>query len=175
MNLILIRHGETQENIDGIVQGWLNSELNENGKRQAKVAADNFNDSIDAIYSSDLKRCIQTAEYFKNRYPDIPFHTDKRLRERNFGDAQNTHKDLHDWEAFWSLADTVTIPNAETLNNFTLRVSHFLEHLRATHSNNESVLVVTHGGTINRILDILGLSDDYKAVKNCESLYLDLA
>jgi broad specificity phosphatase PhoE len=111
MKLILIRHGEAQESVDGIVQSWFNSELNDNGVHQAKVAADNFHDSADAIYSSDLKRCLQTAKFFKDKYPDIPFHKDKRLRERNFGDAQEAHKDLHDWEVFWTSNDKVSIPN----------------------------------------------------------------
>lgn len=58
MNLILIRHGETQENVDGIVQGWLESYLNDIGMQQAQTVADNFHESINAIYSSDLQRCL---------------------------------------------------------------------------------------------------------------------
>ena len=174
MKLILIRHGETQENVDGIIQGWFNSVLNDTGKRQAKAAADNFHECISAIYSSDLRRCLQTADFFKNKYPDIPFHKDTRLRERNFGDAQETHKDLHDWEAFWASNDKVSIPNAETLDEYTNRVKDFLSHIRETHSLADNVLIVTHGGTINIIFDILKLKGSYQAIKNCESLYVDL-
>lgn len=175
MKLILIRHGETQENVDGIVQGWSNSVLNNTGKRQAKAAADNFHEAISAIYSSDLKRCLQTAYFFKDRHPYIPFYEDKRLRERNFGDAQQTHKDLHDWEVFWASNDKVSIPNAETLDEYTNRVKNFLDHIRETHSVAENVLIVTHGGTINRIFDILEIKSSYQAIKNCESVYVDLA
>jgi broad specificity phosphatase PhoE len=174
MQLILIRHGETQENVDGIVQGWFDSVLNDKGRQQAQSAANNFNAPIKAIYSSDLKRCLQTAEYFSKKYLDIPFHTDERLRERNFGDAQNTHKVLHDWEVFWASKDKVSIPNAETLNEFTHRVKDFLQELKKKHHNNEKILVVTHGGTINRILDILNINNNYQAIKNCESIFVEL-
>ncbi len=174
MKLILIRHGETQENADGIVQGWFDSRLNDTGKRQAKAAANKFIDDIDSIYSSDLQRCLQTAEFFKNKYSDTPFHEDKRLRERNFGDAQGTHKDLHDWEVFWASNDKVSIPNAETLDEYTNRVREFLDFLKEKHSINENVLIVTHGGTINRIFDILELNNSYRAIKNCESLCVEL-
>lgn len=175
MKLILIRHGETQENVDGIVQGWFNSVLNDTGKRQAKAAADNFHEPISAIYSSDLQRCLQTAGFFKNKYPNIPFYEDKRLRERNFGDAQETHKELHDWEIFWASNDKVSIPNAETLDDYTSRVKEFLNVLKESHSSTDNILIVTHGGTINRIFDILKVQSSYQAIKNCESLYVDLA
>lgn len=174
MKLILIRHGETQENVDGIVQGWFDSVLNDTGKHQAKAAAVNFHESISAIYSSDLKRCLQTAEFFKNKYPYIPFHEDERLRERNFGDAQETHKDLHDWEVFWASNDKVSIPSAETLDDYTNRVKDFLDHIKETHSVADNILIVTHGGTINRIFNILKLDSNYQAIKNCESLYVEL-
>lgn len=174
MKLILIRHGETQENVDGLVQGWFNSVLNATGKRQAKAAANNFHESINAIYSSDLSRCLQTADFFKNKYPDIPFHKDRRFRERNFGNAQETHKDLHNWEVFWASKDKVSIPNAETLDEYTNRVKDFLDHIREAHSVADNVLIVTHGGTINRIFEILKPKSSYQAIKNCESAYINL-
>lgn len=174
MNLILIRHGETQENVDGIVQGWFESCLNDKGMQQAQTAADNFQESVNAIYSSDLQRCLQTADFFKRKNPNIPFHKDKRLRERNFGDAQNTHKDLHDWEVFWASKDKVSIPNAESLIEYTNRVDDFLNDLKKRHHNNEKILIITHGGTINRILDIINTDSNYQAIKNCESIFVNL-
>jgi len=175
MKLFLIRHGETQENVDGIVQGWLNTKLNKTGINQAKAAACIFNEKIDAVYSSDLLRCRETAEEFRKKYPDIPYFEDKRLRERNFGDAQGTHKDLHDWEVFWSSNDYVSIPNTETLNEYNLRVSSLLRSLKAKFPVSAKILVITHGGTINRILDIAKTNEEYYPVKNCEALEIDLA
>lgn len=174
MKLILVRHGETQENVDGIVQGWTDSVLNKNGKQQALTASKKFVEPITAIYSSDLKRCLETTKYFKDKYPELPFSTDRRLRERNFGDAQGTHKELHDWEIFWASNDEVSIPNTETLNVYTNRVRSFLEDLKKRHDNNEQILIITHGGTINRIMDILNIKNEYQAIKNCESISVDL-
>lgn len=153
MRLYLIRHGETNENAQGIVQGWLDTELNEKGIAQAVKAAEGFDEPIDAIYSSDLKRAVRTAREFRNRYPNVPYFEDARLRERNFGDAAGTHRDEHNWEQFWSVEDRSTIPNAEIISDFTKRVSEFLEELKA--KDYDAVMVVAHGGVLNRVQFIL--------------------
>lgn len=174
VKLFLVRHGETQENIDGTVQGWLDSVLNDNGYRQAREASQKFDESISAIYSSDLKRCTQTAKPFRTKFPDIPFMEDSRLRERNFGDAQGTNKGLHDWEVFWSSSDKVSIPNAETLDEYSRRVRDFIEEIKSKFKANEKILIITHGGTVNRVLDITKINEQYYPVKNCEALEIEL-
>lgn len=152
MDLFLIRHGETDANVTGVVQGWLDTDLNENGYIQAQKAAEKFEDEVDAIFSSDLKRASQTAKVFREKYSEIPYFEDERLRERNFGDATGQHRDLYDWEVFWSSIDTVSIPNAETLNEYSERVQSFMDSLKK--SGFARVLIVTHGGTINRFQDL---------------------
>ncbi len=152
MKVYLVRHGETNENARGIVQGWLDTELNEKGIAQAVKAAEGFNTSIDAIYSSDLRRAVRTAREFRNQYPNVPYFEDERLRERNFGDAAGTHRDEHHWEQLWANEHAVSIPNAEILSDFTNRVNDFLEYLKT--KDYESVLVITHGGVLNRVQNI---------------------
>ena len=152
MELFLLRHGETDENVSRIIQGWLDTELNENGKAQSREAAEQFNETIDAIYSSDLRRATETASEFQRKYPVVPYFEDERLRERNFGDATGDHHDTLNWEVFWASSNTVSIPNAETLDEFNIRVQSFIRSLKA--SGFSKVLVVTHGGTINRFLDL---------------------
>lgn len=164
MELFLIRHGETDANKDGIVQGWLDTDLKERGKLQAREAAEQFDENIDAIYSSDLKRATQTAEEFRKKYPNIPYFEDERLRERNFGDATGNHRDKHDWEIFWASSDTVSIPNAETLDEFNIRVQSLIEILKA--SGFLKVLIVTHGGTINRLQDLTSADHQHIAHTN---------
>ena len=73
MDLFLLRHGETDENTQGIIQGWMNTDLNEHGREQAQQAAEIFSEEIDAIYSSDLKRAVQTAGEFRKKYPTLPY------------------------------------------------------------------------------------------------------
>ncbi len=152
MDLFLVRHGETNANANGIIQGWLETDLNQQGKLQAQNSAEQFNEDIDAIYSSDLKRAKQTADIFRKKYSSLPYFEDNRLRERSFGDAEGHHRDMHDWEVFWASRDTVSIPNAETLNEFSQRVQAFIDMLKE--SGFSKVLIVTHGGTINRFQDL---------------------
>lgn len=153
MKLYIVRHGETDANAQGIVQGWLDTELNEKGISQAITSAKNFKESIEAIYSSDLKRATRTAQEFRNNYAMVPYFEDVRLRERNYGDAAGTHRDEHDWEQFWANEYTVSIPNAEILSDFTKRVNDFLEYLKT--KDYKSVLIVAHGGVLNRVQSIL--------------------
>ncbi len=162
MELFLVRHGETDANANGIVQGWLNTELNDKGKAQAREAAKQFDENIDVIYTSDLNRAIQTAHEFRIKYPDIPYFEDERLRERNFGDATGDHRDKHDWEVFWASNDTVSIPNAETLDEYNSRVQSFIDSLKT--SGFLKALIVTHGGTINRLQDLTSI--DYQHVSH---------
>lgn len=164
MILYLVRHGETNENLNGIIQGWLDTKINATGKRQAKQAAESFNEPIDAIISSNLKRCTETALPFRSKYPSVPYSEDSRLRERCFGEAQGTHTGLHDWEVFWSVRDTVSIPEAETLDAFDARVQGFLDDIKQKPFT--SALVITHGGTVNRILSIVHNDDGYHPVAN---------
>lgn len=153
MKVYIVRHGETKENATGIVQGWLDTPLNQNGIAQAYVAAGNFNEAIDAIYSSDLQRATRTAQEFRKRYAHVPYFEDSRLRERCFGEAAGKYRNEYDWDLFWSLTDTVSIEGAETLNDFTNRVSSFLDELRE--KDYGAVLLVSHRGVLNRIQSIL--------------------
>jgi broad specificity phosphatase PhoE len=162
MKLYIVRHGETDANTQGIVQGWLDTELNDKGVSQAIEAARNFSKPIDAIYASDLKRATRTAQEFRNHHKDIPYFEDERLRERNFGDATGTHRIEHDWEQFWAIEDRATIPNAEIINDFTARVANFLDELKTKQYN--AVLIVGHSGTLNRVqplVDVLGTIDGW--------------
>lgn len=172
MKVYLVRHGETDENATGIVQGWLDTSLNEKGLEQARLVADAFNEDIEAIYSSDLKRASRTAYEFVLKYRNIPYAEDSRLRERNFGKASGTRRDSHDWEYFWSLSDSVSIEGAETLDEFTKRVGDFLDELKQ--KSYASVLVVAHGGVLNRIQTILDPDHSYISHKNASIIQINV-
>ena len=82
MKLILTRHRETEENKEGILQGWLPGHLSLEGKRQAKLVAQRLQDvKVDFIYTSDLKRCLDTASEIAKRHKNAKLIKDKRLRE----------------------------------------------------------------------------------------------
>ena len=87
--IILIRHGETAENLQGILQGHLDTVLNANGIAQAEAAARRLKREapFQALYSSDLKRAAMTAEIIAG-YLRLPVNLNPRLREWHLGEYE---------------------------------------------------------------------------------------
>lgn len=84
-SLILIRHGETQWNVEGRYQGQSDPPLNRRGFEQALRLSEKLRGAgLDLLYSSTLKRALQTGNVLADRL-NIPLHTDPRLREINLG------------------------------------------------------------------------------------------
>ena len=82
---IVVRHGETQWNVAGRIQGHGDSDLTETGRAQADAIASRLAaESFDAIVASDLGRAFDTAQAIA-RGCGLPIATDRRLRERSFG------------------------------------------------------------------------------------------
>uniref|UniRef100_M0ZJF5 Phosphoglycerate mutase n=1 Tax=Solanum tuberosum TaxID=4113 RepID=M0ZJF5_SOLTU len=88
--IIVIRHGETEWNADGRIQGHLDVELNDIGRQQATAVAARLSKEprISVIYSSDLKRAHETAEIIARSCGDLEVIKDPDLRERHLGDLQ---------------------------------------------------------------------------------------
>ena len=83
--LLLIRHGETVDNVRQIMQGQTHGELNERGVEQARSVAERLAaERIDAVVASDLRRAIQTAEIIAAPH-GLPVLTTPLLRERDWG------------------------------------------------------------------------------------------
>lgn len=160
-NIYIFRHGETAWNAEHRVQGHIDTDLNENGVVQAKVLALKFaNISLDAIYSSDLKRAHQTAlEVAKNF--DIEVKTDQRLREAYMGDAQGkTREEIIDqfgakmWDEFRCLnLDNLdaSMPNGETRRAQIERfLSFFEDHVFS--GEHQNIAIGCHGGVLRNIM-----------------------
>ncbi|TIA86444.1 hypothetical protein E3P99_03677 [Wallemia hederae] len=89
LTLELIRHGETEYNITGRVQGQLDIPLNDAGRLQCTLLANRLKDAqYDAIYTSDLSRTYETAAIVATHHSSTPLIKDTRLRERSFGQYQ---------------------------------------------------------------------------------------
>ena len=86
-NLYFVRHGETEYNRKRIVQGRrIDSTLNATGRAQAAALAERFADvPLDVIYTSTLRRAVQTAEPFLAHHPDAPVHQLPDLEEMSWG------------------------------------------------------------------------------------------
>jgi len=157
MILYLFRHGETNHNKQGLVQGWYDSELNTLGYKQVADTALEFNKPVDLIFCSDLKRTQQSSIPFKQKFSDTPYFLDWRIRERNYGEAQNKPKEQTDWEVFFATQKNSTIPGAETSDEFEYRVGSFVSDLRSYYGDIQSALIITHGGTNHTFRQLLGI------------------
>lgn len=167
MRLILVRHAETIENAAGIVQGHLNGTLSEKGMEQATtLAKDLEGERFDAVYSSDLLRALKTAGILMTDRKLPSVEADVRLREQNFG--------VHEGRSLFSMLRRVRREKAD-LSSFTPqggessaafrgRVREFLDEIKRKHPE-DTVILVTHAGTISVILDEL-LHEDGAAAQN---------
>src|SRR5690606_30559966 len=100
MKLIITRHGETEENVAGILQGHLPGKLSARGIEQAKKLALRLqNDKIDFIYSSDLDRAADTAKEIAQYHPNAKIEFVENLRERNLGEFQGRKRSEFAWDA----------------------------------------------------------------------------
>ncbi|KAJ7735277.1 phosphoglycerate mutase-like protein [Mycena maculata] len=87
--IYVVRHGETAENRESIIQGHLDTALNEAGVEQARLVADALRSvHFDAAYSSDLQRALKTGQMILVHRPDIDIRQGEELRERFCGDLQ---------------------------------------------------------------------------------------
>lgn len=91
LRVFIVRHGETAANKDGTIQGQLDTELNEEGLRQARLLAEKMKETpIHIAYSSDLIRAKKTAEIVLEHHPGVALHERKELRERFMGTLEGT-------------------------------------------------------------------------------------
>ena len=87
--IVVVRHGETVANKQGVLQGHLDTPLNETGVIQAQAIAERLkNRSFDAIYSSDLQRAANTARAIVAHHSQVDIVYTEELREWNLGDRR---------------------------------------------------------------------------------------
>lgn len=134
--LYLIRHGETVDNSNKIMQGQTQGELNEKGINQARMVSKNLTEEhFDAIISSDLKRSYDTATIIAEPH-FLTVVTTPLLRERDWGGF--TGRYIPD------LKDEPWPDDIESLEMLKSRASEFLDFVRATFPD-QKVLAVGHG------------------------------
>lgn len=156
--IFLIRHGETEWNKIGRLQGNSDVKLSPEGINQAKLLAERAPfKKVDAIYSSDLSRAFDTAKILSAKFNVMPVKTTNKLREMSFGDWEG--KDLKEFTAqapgnfedFFIKPDKVHPPNGETFLECQARVMNALDEIIVEHEN-QSVIIVSHGAAIRLIL-----------------------
>lgn len=148
MKILLVRHGETEENKQGILQGWLPGILSSRGKRQAIIIAKRLRSiPIDYIYTSDLKRSVDTAKEIAKYHPQARFVKEQFLRERRLGEFQGRKIGQADWEALPGTMLTNKPQGGEGWKEVWIRVRKFYCKIiqKPVH---DTVLVVGHGGSL---------------------------
>jgi len=150
MNLIITRHGETEENKAGVIQGHLPGHLSEKGIEQAKKVALRLKDEkIDFIYSSDLDRAANTTKEIAKFHPEVPVEFVKDLREKFLGEWQGKSKKELGFTDNTSLVEFFP-KDGETSEKLFNRASNFLHKTLSQHLH-DTVLFVAHNG-INKAL-----------------------
>ncbi|HZT55884.1 MAG TPA: histidine phosphatase family protein [Burkholderiaceae bacterium] len=152
--ILAIRHGETDWNVEHRIQGQLDVPLNEVGRWQLqRLALALADEAIDAVYSSDLLRALETAQAVA-RGCGLPIVTDVGLRERGFGEFEGltyAEIDAH-WPALaerWRKRDpSFGTPGGETLNAFYARSVATATRLAALHPG-QTIALVSHGGVLD--------------------------
>lgn len=176
LELIFVRHGETNSNVRRTYCGWTDVELNEEGIKQAYIAKQKLSGTkVDFIYSSPLKRTLKTAEIINESF-GLGIKLSDRLKERNFGIWEDLnyeeiiggHPEEHDlWVKDWV---NYCIKDGESAMQQHIRVAGFLDSiLESNHSG--TFMIVTHHGCIrSAVAHLLGMKAEeawHFKVGNC--------
>lgn len=154
--LLLVRHGETDWNADGRLQGHTDRPLSDHGRRQARQLAEELaGDAIAAIYSSDLARARETAEIAGERL-GLPVKLDPDLREKDWGN----------WEGLTAVERDRVEFVGESTEAHQERMLRALRRISDRHPDDGCVLVVTHGGSMRRV-QVAAMGMALPVVENC--------
>lgn len=155
MKLFVTRHGETEENVSGVTQGWLDGTLSANGIRQAQDLAMVVNDSKPTIFIvSDLGRCTETHKIVcetKQELADVKTVHDWRIRERSFGIIEGDPSAGVDWAMFWERGDDEQEFGEETNRQVRERVARFVCDLELLFHEDSVCVIISHGGIVNTL------------------------
>ncbi len=166
--IILFRHGETIDNKDKRFSGWADPPLTPEGEEMARKVGEQLKDEkVTKAFSSDLSRSKRSLELALEAYhPDIPGISDKRLRERNYGDLTGQSKDELAKKypvdfPLWHRSYDVPPPNGESIKQVEERVQPFIDELIKDLKPNDVVVICAHSNSLRPFLKFFeGLSNE---------------
>lgn len=157
--LYVVRHGKTDWNNLGILQGLTDIPLNEQGINEAKQLANNINlNNIDICICSPLKRTKQTADILVNKKVEILY--DDLIIERNFGDYEGKKVDYDLIATHWDYKKNDSNHSIESIRECLDRAKKFLNKINKKY-NNKNILIVSHGSFIKALhFAVLGYNEN---------------
>ncbi len=172
MELMLIRHAESEGNVLGVMQGQKDYPLSEVGHQQADILgrylATSYQDCLpDAVFCSPLQRARQTADRFIHHQPALTYEVIESLTEVDSGifsgltwqEAGQKYPEIQ--AEFKRLRNWVAVPNAESREQLWARATTFLDFLHTHHADKKRIVVLSHGGWIRALLGVLsGISHE---------------
>jgi 2,3-bisphosphoglycerate-dependent phosphoglycerate mutase len=163
--LVLVRHGQSQWNLENRFTGWVDVPLTEKGEAEAANAGIKLSGfSFDYAFTSVLQRAANTLRIISENagFNHLPIMADKALNERMYGDLQGKNKDetrtkygddqVHIWRRSYDIAP----PGGESLKDTCDRVlPYFHQHIAPLLKAGKNVLVVAHGNSLRALIMFL--------------------
>jgi len=160
--LVLIRHGESQWNLENRFTGWVDVPLTDKGREEARRAGEKLRGiGFDKAYTSVLQRAIETLQIVLAviGQEHIPVERDQALNERHYGDLQGLNKadtaekfgkeQVHLWRRSYDIAP----PGGESLKDTAARTLPYYEsHIAPDVRAGKNILVSAHGNSLRSIV-----------------------
>lgn len=174
--LVLLRHGESQWNLENRFTGWVDVDLSAKGEQEAKEAGTvlkNHNLHFDLLFTSVLKRAMRTAELAcAVAGYDLPVQRDQALNERHYGALQGLNKketaekygdeQVHIWRRSYDVPPPADVTElnptgfTESLKETAARtIPYYQEKIEPFVKEGKNVLVVAHGNSLRSLVMFL--------------------
>ena len=160
--LVLVRHGESQWNLENRFTGWVDVPLTQKGREEAKKAGEKLKGiKFDKAYTSVLMRANETLQIIlkETNQEKIPIEKDQALNERHYGDLQGLNKaetakkfgdeQVHIWRRSYDIAP----PNGESLKDTAARtLPYFEKKIIPDLKAGKNIIVAAHGNSLRSIV-----------------------
>ena|GEM_PF-11729 len=160
--LVMVRHGQSQWNLENRFTGWVDIPLTDEGEAEARRAGELLKDyHFDRAFTSALSRAQETLRIILETtgQTDLPVMRDAALNERHYGDLQGLNKDEtaakfgEEQVHLWRRSYDVPPPNGESLKDTRARaLPYFEEHILPLLLDGKTVLVVAHGNSLRALV-----------------------
>lgn len=161
-DLVIVRHGQSQWNLENRFTGWIDIDLSEKGIEEARMAGEKLkNYKFDIAFTSALIRAQRTLDIILEviGQTNIPVIKDKALNERMYGDLQGLNKDEtrkkfgDEQVRLWRRSYDIAPPNGESLKDTATRVIPFyVEKIVPELKTGKNVLISAHGNSLRALV-----------------------